>query len=117
MGTWRYCVLGMVVGDSDGGLSRRVRTVVAQDGDSMWHTVSRQGRLGVMEKEDGHEGHQSMSDRPGQGRARLALHPDYTTRRWYGITAAAAALLLDSWKSTAGLRWHTLAGWKAGWRW
>jgi hypothetical protein len=111
LGTWRYWVLGMVVGYG-GAISRRLRTVVAQDEDSMWHVA-----YGLADRVEG-KGRwsgrvRSNLVRAGQGRARLPLHPNYRTKLWYGITALGAALLLlmeDNGGSEMGC-----AGWLEGW--
>jgi hypothetical protein len=104
-------VLGMVVGYGD-AISRRLRTVVAQDEDSMWHVA-----YGLADRVEG-KGRwsgrvRSNLVRAGQGRARLPLHPNYRTKLWYGITALGAALLLlmeDNGGSEMGC-----AGWLEGW--
>jgi hypothetical protein len=107
LGTWRYWVLGMVVGYG-GAISRRLRTVVAQDEDSMWHVA-----YGMADRAEG-KGRwlrRFRSSLVGSGHGCLYIR---TTRQGCGlasvITALGAVLLLLMKDNGMGC-----AGWLEGW--
>jgi hypothetical protein len=91
LGTWRYWVLGMVVGYG-GAISRRLRTVVAQDEDSMWHVAY---GLADRVEEKGREDGQDGSDRvlSGQGRAGHGCLYIRTTGQGCGMASRLLELL------------------------